>query len=127
MLRVARRRVVTDPVESARQARLTYVTEGRDATKYTRMLAFARALPRMRDRHVRVRGATLRFHFRGKGGKEHVVERGSTARRPWCSACCSSGSRARPSAQPPESHLSLASLPLWPQFDFSMSWKTMCT
>ena len=98
--------------------------EVRDATKYTRMLAFARALPRirarlrtdlarpglprdkvlatvvrllettlirvgneayartnrsfglttMRDRHVRVRGATLRFHFRGKGGKEHAVD-----------------------------------------------------
>ena len=200
MPRAARRRIITDPVESARQAGLTYVTEGRpgltrrragrgfvyrdaegrrvragatlariralaippawnevwiapsphghiqalgrdargrkqyryhdrwrevrDATKYTRMLAFARALPRirarlrtdlarpglprdkvlatvvrllettlirvgneayartnrsfglttMRDRHVRVRGATLRFHFRGKGGKEHAVD-----------------------------------------------------
>jgi len=200
MPRAARRRIITDPVESARQAGLTYVTEGRpgltrrragrgfvyrdaegrrvragatlariralaippawtdvwiapsphghiqalgrdargrkqyryharwrevrDETKYTRLLAFARALPRirarlrthlarpglprdkvlatvvrllettlirvgneayartnrsfglttMRDRHVRVRGATLRFHFRGKGGKEHAVD-----------------------------------------------------
>jgi DNA topoisomerase I len=95
----------------------------RDETKYTRMLAFARALPRiraragrdldrpgltrdrvlatvvwlldatlirvgneayarangsfglttLRDRHVAVRGADVRFSFRGKGGKEHVV------------------------------------------------------
>jgi DNA topoisomerase I len=95
----------------------------RDETKYTRMLAFARALPRiraraardldrpgltrdrvlatvvwlleatlirvgneeyarangsfglttLRGRHVAVRGADVRFAFRGKGGKEHVV------------------------------------------------------
>ena len=95
----------------------------RDETKYTRMLAFARTLPRirartghdlegpglsrdkvlaavvrlleatlirvgneeyartngsfglttLRDRHVDVRGAAVRFAFRGKGGKEHVV------------------------------------------------------
>jgi DNA topoisomerase-1 len=95
----------------------------RDETKYTRMLAFARALPRirrradrdlaqpgltrakvlatvvrlleatlirvgneayartngsfglttLRDRHVDVHGAEVRFSFRGKGGKEHTV------------------------------------------------------
>ena len=152
MPRAARRRVVTDPVESAKAARLTYVIEGRpglrrrhvgrdararkqyryharwremrDDTKYERMLAFARTLPRirarvradlarsglprekvlatvvrllettlirvgneeyarangsfglttLRARHVAVRGAMLRFHFRGKGGKEHAVD-----------------------------------------------------
>jgi DNA topoisomerase-1 len=97
--------------------------EVRDETKYTRMLAFARALPRiraqverdlgrprlsrekvlatvvrlleatlirvgneeyartngsfglttLRDRHVDVDGAEVRFSFRGKGGKEHTV------------------------------------------------------
>jgi DNA topoisomerase-1 len=95
----------------------------RDETKYTRMLAFARALPHirartgrdlagpgltrdkvlaavvrlleatlirvgneeytrangsfglttLRDRHVDVRGAAVRFAFRGKGGKDHVI------------------------------------------------------
>jgi DNA topoisomerase-1 len=95
----------------------------RDETKYTRMLAFARALPRiraradrdlaqpgltrrkvlatvvrlleatlirvgneeyartngsfglttLRDRHVDIRGAAVRFSFRGKGGKAHTV------------------------------------------------------
>jgi DNA topoisomerase-1 len=95
----------------------------RDESKYTRMLAFARALPRirervkadlrrrglprekvlativrllettlvrvgneeyaranksfglttLRDRHVDVTGAEVRFQFRGKGGKEHAV------------------------------------------------------
>ena len=30
-------------------------------------------LTTLRDRHVRVDGATVRFRFRGKGGKEHVV------------------------------------------------------
>jgi DNA topoisomerase-1 len=30
-------------------------------------------LSTMRDRHVEVRGATLRFTFRGKGGKEHEI------------------------------------------------------
>jgi len=98
--------------------------EIRDETKYARMIAFARALPRirrqvkrdlslpnlprnkvlatvvrllerslirvgnpeyarendsfglttMRDRHVDVNGATLRFHFRGKAGKWHKVD-----------------------------------------------------
>jgi DNA topoisomerase-1 len=98
--------------------------EVRDETKYERMLAFARILPRirarvradltrpglprdkvlatvvrllettlirvgneeyartnrsfglttLRTRHVAVRGAMLRFHFRGKGGKEHAVD-----------------------------------------------------
>jgi len=97
--------------------------ETRDESKYTRMLAFARALPRirarveadlrrrglprekvlativrllettlvrvgneeyaranksfglttLRDRHVDVSGAEMRFQFRGKGGKEHAV------------------------------------------------------
>jgi DNA topoisomerase I len=97
--------------------------ETRDETKYARMLAFARALPRirarvatdlrrhglprekvlatvvrllettlmrvgneeyaranksfglttLRDRHVDVDGAAVRFEFRGKGGKEHAV------------------------------------------------------
>jgi DNA topoisomerase I len=97
--------------------------QARDDTKYTRMLAFARALPRirarvtrdlarpeldrehvlatvvrllettlirvgneeyaranrsfglttLRNRHVAVRGGEIRFSFRGKGGKEHVV------------------------------------------------------
>jgi DNA topoisomerase-1 len=97
--------------------------EARDETKYTRMLAFAQALPRirarverdlrrrglprervlativrllettlvrvgneeyaranksfglttLRDRHVDVRGAEVRFQFRGKSGKEHSV------------------------------------------------------
>ena len=97
--------------------------ETRDESKYTRMLAFARALPRirtrveadlrrrrlprekvlativrllettlvrvgneeyaranrsfglttLRDRHVDVSGAEVRFQFRGKGGKEHAV------------------------------------------------------
>jgi DNA topoisomerase-1 len=97
--------------------------EVRDETKYTRMLAFARTLPRiraqverdlgrprlsrekvlatvvrlleatlisvgneeyartngsfglttLRDRHVDVNGAEVRFSFRGKGGKEHTV------------------------------------------------------
>jgi DNA topoisomerase I len=200
MSRAARRRLVTDPVASAKAAGLTYVAEGRpgltrrragrafvyfdaeggrvrdraalariralaippawrdvwicgspyghiqavgrdargrkqyryhsrwrqtrDQTKYARMLAFARSLPRirarvradlaqpglprakvlatvvrllettlirvgneayartngsfglttMRARHVAVRGAMLRFHFRGKGGKEHAVD-----------------------------------------------------
>lgn len=95
----------------------------RDATKYHRMIAFAEALPRLRERvlrdmtlpglprekvlatvvrlldetdirvgnqeyarenesfglttlqnkHVDVSGSTLRFHFKGKSGKEHVV------------------------------------------------------
>jgi DNA topoisomerase I len=41
--------------------------------------AYARAnrsfgLTTLRDRHVDVAGATLRFHFRGKSGKEHTVE-----------------------------------------------------
>jgi DNA topoisomerase-1 len=31
-------------------------------------------LSTMRDRHVEVRGATLRFTFRGKGGKEHDID-----------------------------------------------------
>ncbi len=31
-------------------------------------------LSTMRDRHVEVRGATLRFNFRGKGGKEHDID-----------------------------------------------------
>ncbi len=31
-------------------------------------------LSTMRDRHVEVRGATLRFSFRGKGGKEHAID-----------------------------------------------------
>ena len=31
-------------------------------------------LTTMRNRHVDVEGATLRFHFRGKSGKKHVVE-----------------------------------------------------
>jgi DNA topoisomerase I len=31
-------------------------------------------LSTMRDRHVEVRGATLRFSFRGKGGKEHEID-----------------------------------------------------
>jgi len=98
--------------------------EVRDETKYARMLSFAAALPRirarvrrdlarpglphrkllaavvrllettlirvgnaeyarqnrsfglttMRDRHVAVSGSTLRFQFRGKSGKEHVVD-----------------------------------------------------
>ena len=96
----------------------------RDETKYARMLAFARVLPTirarveqdlarpglprekvlatvvrllettlirigndeyarengsfglttMRDRHVAVSGSVLRFHFRGKSGKEHAVD-----------------------------------------------------
>jgi DNA topoisomerase-1 len=97
--------------------------EVRDATKYDRLLAFARALPRirrrvardlrsrrltrdrvlavvtrlleltlirvgseeyarhngsyglttLRDAHVRISGADLRFRFRGKGGKRHTI------------------------------------------------------
>ena len=47
-------------------------------------------LSTMRDRHVEVRGATMRFTFRGKGGKEHDIdvrderrpERGRRPRRP---------------------------------------------
>jgi DNA topoisomerase-1 len=31
-------------------------------------------LSTMRDRHVEVRGGTLRFTFRGKGGKEHEID-----------------------------------------------------
>jgi DNA topoisomerase-1 len=31
-------------------------------------------LTTLRDRHVDIAGATLRFHFRGKSGKEHMVE-----------------------------------------------------
>src|SRR5204863_2247493 len=31
-------------------------------------------LTTMRNRHVDVNGATLRFHFRGKGGKKHTVD-----------------------------------------------------
>jgi DNA topoisomerase-1 len=31
-------------------------------------------LTTLRDRHVEIAGATLRFHFRGKSGKEHTVE-----------------------------------------------------
>jgi DNA topoisomerase I len=31
-------------------------------------------LSTMRDRHVEVRGATIRFTFRGKGGKEHDID-----------------------------------------------------
>ena len=31
-------------------------------------------LTTMRDRHVDVDGATLRFHFRGKAGKRHVID-----------------------------------------------------
>ena len=98
--------------------------EARDENKYTRMLAFGKALPRirkrvakdlalqglprdkilatvvrllevslirvgnqeyarennsfglttMRDRHVEVNGSTLRFHFRGKSGKQFTVD-----------------------------------------------------
>ena len=98
--------------------------EVRDETKYARMIAFGKALPKirrrvrqdlrlpglprnkvlatvvrllevslirvgneeyarendsfglttMRDRHVNVRGSTLRFHFRGKSGKWHDVD-----------------------------------------------------
>ena len=98
--------------------------EVRDESKFDRMLAFARALPRvreaterdlrrpglpkekvvatvvrllettlirvgneeyarendsyglttMRDEHVDVKGARIRFHFRGKSGKEHEIE-----------------------------------------------------
>src|SRR5262249_42602006 len=31
-------------------------------------------LTTMRNRHVDVSGSTLRFHFRGKSGKKHIVE-----------------------------------------------------
>jgi len=31
-------------------------------------------LTTMRDRHVRIAGAKLPFHFRGKSGLEHTVE-----------------------------------------------------
>jgi DNA topoisomerase-1 len=31
-------------------------------------------LTTMRDRHVNVSGSTLRFHFRGKGGKRHAID-----------------------------------------------------
>jgi len=31
-------------------------------------------LTTLRDRHVAIAGATLRFHFRGKSGREHTVE-----------------------------------------------------
>src|SRR5438046_2067307 len=31
-------------------------------------------LTTLRARHVAVRGARLRFHFRGKGGREHAVD-----------------------------------------------------
>src|SRR5437667_12519601 len=31
-------------------------------------------LTTLRARHVAVRGAMLRFHFRGKGGKDHAVD-----------------------------------------------------
>ncbi len=31
-------------------------------------------LTTMKNRHVQVRGAKIKFHFRGKSGKEHVVE-----------------------------------------------------
>jgi DNA topoisomerase-1 len=31
-------------------------------------------LTTMRDKHVEVKGSTLRFHFRGKSGKEHEVD-----------------------------------------------------
>jgi len=31
-------------------------------------------LTTLRDRHVDIASTTLRFHFRGKSGKEHVVE-----------------------------------------------------
>ena len=31
-------------------------------------------LTTLRDRHVEVRGATMRFRFRGKGGKEHDID-----------------------------------------------------
>ena len=31
-------------------------------------------LTTLRDRHVDIAGATLRFHFRGKSGKDHTVE-----------------------------------------------------
>ena len=31
-------------------------------------------LSTMRDRHVEIRGATIRFTFRGKGGKEHDID-----------------------------------------------------
>jgi len=47
--------------------------EVRDETKYGRMLAFARTLPRIRRRvrQVRVRGSTMQFRFRGKSGVWH--------------------------------------------------------
>jgi DNA topoisomerase-1 len=41
--------------------------------EYTR-LNHSFGLTTMRDRHVDIAGATLRFQFRGKGGKEHTVE-----------------------------------------------------
>jgi DNA topoisomerase-1 len=31
-------------------------------------------LTTMKDRHAKVRGAKIKFHFRGKSGKEHIVE-----------------------------------------------------
>jgi DNA topoisomerase-1 len=62
----------------------------RDAVKYDRVVAFAEALPRIRertdrdlerhgmpreiDRHVNVIGSEVRFSFRGKSGKHHTVE-----------------------------------------------------
>jgi DNA topoisomerase IB len=51
----------------------------RDETKYTRLIAFAAALPvirrtvELRARHVEVEGSTLTFEFRGKGGRMHGV------------------------------------------------------
>src|SRR4029453_18973046 len=31
-------------------------------------------LTTLRDRHVKVRGGTLQFHFRGKSGKQHTID-----------------------------------------------------
>jgi DNA topoisomerase I len=50
---------------------MTFIRVGNE--EYTR-LNHSFGLTTMRDRHVDIEGATLRFQFRGKGGKEHSVE-----------------------------------------------------
>jgi DNA topoisomerase-1 len=70
--------------------------EVRDENKYDRIISFGKALPKIRrgiardlklpglprnkvlatvkDRHVEVKGAKLRFRFRGKSGRDHEVD-----------------------------------------------------
>ena len=92
-------RVVTEPVEAAKLAGLTYVTQGRPGITRRRAgksftyvhrdgarVRDAETLARrahaglraraatQRDHHMVISGSLLRFHFGGKSGNEHAVD-----------------------------------------------------